>query len=414
MKKVTLFILIAVLFITLCSCGSNDSARNTESGAVATEPTPQLVYLLTQQRMTTYTDGTSSMLIIKNSFDENNRKISSSQSYNGEETVQTTFDNYDQHGNCTLYTMTTAEGEQFIYDVVYTYDEFGNFTKMEQTVTMAIGEIYETTTMTRIYDGDGNLTTESMIRDNTMHDIADYQYRNEYSYDGNGHAVRCVTYDGNGDITNSETYFCDENGNIVLAVGDSGAMSYRTYDETGNIVSVDVCRAGELLSSTTYSYNVVEEDPVSTTSPIIHYVDYSSEQSNISTLLETYFSAIQNMDEDAFTSLLAKDVKTIIAEEGFDASGYFQSVDFIYECCSDAASFEWTIDNIGFNESATVFTELNSEIAELTSELGIETDLTASVVISLRSDTNHIECIAFLYQANGNWYYLLSLPLQLQ
>lgn len=414
MKKVTLFILIVALLFTLCSCDSNDTAKSTEPSTIATEPASQLVYLLTQQRMTTYTDGASSMLIIKNNFDENNRKISSSQSYNGEETVQTTFENYDQHGNCTLYTMTTAEGGQFIYDVVYTYDESGNFTKMEQTATMATGEIYETTTMTRIYDGDGNLVTESMIRDNTMHDIADYQYRNEYTYDNNGHAVRCVTYDGNSDITNSETYFCDENGNIVLAVGDSGAMSYRTYDEAGNIISVEVCRAGELFSSTTYSYNVVEEVPASTSTPNINYVDYSSEQSNISTLLETYFSAIQNMDEDAFTSLLAQDVKAIIAKEGFDASGYFQSVDFIYECCSDAPSFEWTIDTIGFNDSGTVFAELNSEIAELTSELGIETDLTASVAISLRSGTIHIECIAFLYQTAGNWYYLLSLPLQLQ
>ena len=137
---------------------------------------------------------------------------------------------YDIWGNLARE---TSEGDgDVITEYIYTYDENGK--ELSYTYRTNAGE---STTIYR-YDGNGYLSRmESTYMDDSV-------YYTDYVRDAAGRTLKETTYSNSGEISYTQVYTYDKNGNntkLVYTSGSGTVMTYTyTYDAKGNLTHEEV------------------------------------------------------------------------------------------------------------------------------------------------------------------------------
>lgn len=296
MKKI-LPIMLSLLFL-LCACGKTEEVpQPTEPEAAviqtspaeteATEPeatedpaqeaegetqTPSktdAVYRLV--RLTVLDDAGSESWHQEYSYDDYGREKQTVQYMDG----VITYSASTAYTSATEYETTIERGDTK-YSIGYTCDEAGRVIRQE---TIQDGTVTESSAYT--YDDHGNQLTAQMVYGE---DEMNFSY--EYTYDGNGNQLTRkeyqdgeqvgyleMTYDEKGRESASVYYFPDGSVNYSTKSTWEGSTETRisydsegnaymtlvtTYDETGNILSQETWQEGVLVSSTEYTYELIE------------------------------------------------------------------------------------------------------------------------------------------------------------
>lgn len=165
-------------------------------------------------------------------YDDQNRKISHTQSHSDGPDLVTTFDEYDNEGN--LKQMTDPMGHHVSYD----YDDLGRQTHVYFPTTGS--PYYETTQVETAYDENNNVTQITETKTGAAGSITDITDNTEYDdFD----RLKTTVQRGK-----TLQYDYDDNGNRTLVSSAAGSTTY-TYDARNRLET-----AVQGTDTTTYTY----------------------------------------------------------------------------------------------------------------------------------------------------------------
>lgn len=406
MKKILSCLLILFVLVICSSCNLqitiNDSSTSSPTAEVSLSSEAEAfedsnaVYLLVEYTLTTY-GNSPSISTIKNSYNTDNLLESTVGYYNGSESYRQEFLSYDSNCNPTKYILLSPEATQAEYYTDYTYDEQAQILTSDTFICASNGESYLYTSSEYSYNEAGQILTH-IYRIAPFNDML-YTYIYSYSYDNNGFPIRSASYDQYSDRETVSIPYCDEIGNEVVILSlNSSDVIYQNYDSAGNILSRKTYRLGELLSSATYSYQIIG-DPAHITPP------ENKDDVCIQTIIDTYFSALADNDTATLCTLLPAAIHKAAEDYGQDIRGYFDNLDYLAHNFSGEEILSIEAKDIAYNSAALLPTELQTEIMDAFS---LTPEKTAVAIVDIEFAKENLTCAMILYRCEGNWYYLTS------
>lgn len=242
MKKWIALSLALLMTLSLCACGTDDSGKKEDGSKDGKVTAAKLTQVVMTEKSSTDENHTMKAVL---EYDENQNVIASKTYLEDKLYFECSF---AQDMNKPLLEVSYNDNGDVMDRTEYTYDEKGNC--VERISTYNYDDQTVTNKRVSTYDANGNVLTEVYYENGTRI----YEQRYTYTADGKLAREAYINKDGDEESVTEKTY--DEQGNI-LSVNVDGMLSgsYETYENTyedGKLVEVKIYESGELFSLTRY------------------------------------------------------------------------------------------------------------------------------------------------------------------
>lgn len=422
MKKLFFAVLTLSLILAACAEYETESTGHeitptaytnpppiTESPIVTDPPAPE-TFTVTQYLLTetvTQLARTGDFMSTRYYYAPDGRLEYSIVEQNGVESYRLTY-TYDESGKTATGSGSTSDGIEIINEVVY--DDAGNPLR-SVTFNIVDEKRIPLTSTDNSYDSNGNLTQQEskcyLSGDLVTHTLT------VYSYDENGHPLTVTTFnelDGSG---GSCPLYCDRNGNIILPFSADGSVTYRSYDDHGNLVATESYLRGAFIQCTINQYTAIESVQAISPKQSIT-IDTTADDAAIGGFLSKVFSRLQEGDLTVLADALPDKLLSLAESSETDYTSYFSGDRVLEKCYQSDDSIQISVRKIVYHPSASHFIDFFKHAPDDTKLIYtsiLENSTTAAVFIDIEEEFGTSVYIAFLYRYEGSWYYLVSIPM---